>query len=121
MLTFGTLGAAKIAPGALIAPVQENDDVTIHCVAARDRSRAEAFAKEHGIPVVYDNYDAVIEDESINCLYNPLPISAHKEWTIKALRAGKNVLCEKSFALNATEAQEMACLLYTSPSPRDRG
>ncbi len=108
MLTFGTLGAAKIAPGALIAPVKENDNVTIHCVAARDRARAESFAKEHGIPMVYDNYDAVIEDETINCLYNPLPISAHKKWTIKALRAGKHVLCEKSFALNATEAQEMA-------------
>ena len=54
MLTFGTLGAAKIAPGALIAPVKENDNVTIHCVAARDRVRAESFAKEHGIPMVYD-------------------------------------------------------------------
>ena len=109
-LRIGTLGAAAITPGALIAPADENDDVVVAAVAARDRSRAEAFAEKHGIERVYDSYDAVINDDSLDAIYNPLPISHHLEYTIKALRAGKHVLCEKSFAMNAAEAEEMAAV-----------
>ncbi len=110
MITFGTLGAARITPAALINPVAENPKAEIRCVAARSRQRAEEFAKKHNIAIVYDTYDQVIEDARINAVYNPLPISAHHEWTIKALRAGKHVLCEKSLALNAREAEEMAAV-----------
>ena len=107
-LRFGTLGAAGITPQALMMPAAENDDVTVDAVAARDRSRAETFAERFGIARVYDSYDDVIADPTLDVIYNPLPISHHHEYTIKALRAGKHVLCEKSFAMNAGEAREMA-------------
>ncbi len=110
MIRFGVLGAAKIAPNALIQPCADEDRADIHCVAARDRGRAGRFAEEHGIPTVHDSYAEVINDPAINAVYNPLPISLHHEWTIKALRAGKHVLCEKSFAANAKEAKEMAAV-----------
>ena len=106
-LRIGTLGAAGITPAALMEPAKENDDVTVVAVAARDRDRAERFAERHHIQSVYDHYDDVIADDSLDVIYNPLPISHHLEYTVKALRAGKHVLCEKSFALNANEAEEM--------------
>ncbi|MBJ81277.1 MAG: oxidoreductase [Acidimicrobiaceae bacterium] len=106
-LRIGTLGAAGITPAALMEPAKEIDGVVVAAVAARDRNRAEQFAERHHIPLVYDHYDNVIADESLDVIYNPLPISHHLEYTVKALRAGKHVLCEKSFALNAGEAEEM--------------
>ena len=109
-LRFGTLGAARITPGGLTGPAADNPDAVVVAIAARDRSHAEAFAAQHGIETVYDSYDQVILDPTLDATYNPLPISHHHEYTIKALRAGKHVLCEKSFALNATEAEEMAAV-----------
>ena len=107
-IRFGTLGAATITPGALIAPVAEHSDVEVVAVAARDRGRAEKFAKTHGIRDVVDGYQDVIDHPDVDVIYNPLTPASHKEWTIKALRAGKPVLCEKPFAANAAEAEEMA-------------
>jgi len=107
MLKFGTLGAAKITPPALIDPCQNDERATVAMIAARSKQRAEAFAQAHGIATVLDSYDEIINADQVNAIYNPLPITHHHEWTIKALRAGKHVLCEKSFASNATEAQEM--------------
>ncbi|MXY78956.1 MAG: Gfo/Idh/MocA family oxidoreductase [Chloroflexi bacterium] len=108
VLRIGTLGAAWITPSALIDPAAGRDDVEVRCIAARDRGRAEAFAKEHGIPTVHDGYADVVEDPEIDAVYNALQISGHKEWTIRALEAGKHVLCEKPFAMNEAEAREMA-------------
>ena len=108
MIQFGVLGAARIVPNALVNPCADDEGASIRCIAARERSRAESFAKEHGIPFVRDDYRAVVEDASIDAVYNPLPISLHHSWTIEALRAGKHVLCEKSFASNAKQAEEMA-------------
>ncbi|MEM7340677.1 MAG: Gfo/Idh/MocA family oxidoreductase [Actinomycetota bacterium] len=106
-LRFGILGAARIAPKALIDPAKKVDSVVVTRVAARDRSRAQAFAAEHGIAGVADDYQALVEADDVDVVYNPLPMSLHAEWTIAALRAGKHVFCEKPFAANATEAQEM--------------
>ena len=102
------LGAAGITPRALIAPAAEIDDIELTCVAARDRSRAEQFAARHGIGTVHDSYADVVTDPEIDAVYNPLQISGHKEWTLRALEAGKHVLCEKPMALNEAEAQEIA-------------
>lgn len=104
---FGVLGAARIAPKALIDPVASIDGAVVTVVAARDRSRAEAFAATHGIPTVVDGYEAVVTSDEVDVVYNPLPMSHHARWTIAALEAGKHVLCEKPFAANATEAAEM--------------
>jgi predicted dehydrogenase len=106
-LRFGVLGAAKIAPAALMRPCKEGDEAKVVVVAARDRSRAERFAREHGIARVAADYAAVIGDPEIDAVYNPLPMSLHAEWTMAALRAGKHVLCEKPFAANAREARDM--------------
>ena len=107
-VVFGTLGAANIAPRALLEPCRDEPRAAVRCVAARDRERAEGFARWHRIPVVHDTYRDVVEDPDIHAVYNPLPIAWHREWTLAALAAGKHVLCEKSFACNAVEAEEMA-------------
>ena len=107
-LRIGVLGAAGITPRALIAPAAELDDIELSCVAARDRSRAEQFAAQHGIGKVHDSYADVVTDPEIDAVYNPLQISGHREWTLRALEAGKHVLCEKPLALNEAEAQEIA-------------
>ena len=107
-LRVGILGAARIAPMALIGPAKGVDEVEIACVAARDRRRAEAFAAKHGIPSVASSYEALLADESIAAVYNPLPNSLHAEWTIRALEAGKHVLCEKPFTSNEAEARQVA-------------
>ncbi|MCH2203195.1 MAG: Gfo/Idh/MocA family oxidoreductase [Fuerstiella sp.] len=110
MIRIGILGAARITPGALIEPCADEERAEVHCVAARNRGRAEQFAAEHSIPVVHNDYNDVINDPTIDAVYNPLPISLHHEWTIRALRAEKHVLCEKSFSANAREAAEMAAV-----------
>jgi predicted dehydrogenase len=107
-LRIGVLGAARIAPGALIKPARERDDVVVAAVAARDRARAQAYAAKHGIPTVHDSYDALLADPSLDAVYNPLPNGLHGRWTMAALDAGKHVLCEKPFTANADEAAIVA-------------
>ena len=107
-IRFGTLGAANITPAALTQPASRNDDVAVVAIAARNRAHAEAMAEKEGIEYVVADYQAVIDHPDVNVVYNPLPISHHHEWTLKALAAGKPVLCEKSFAMNEVEAVEMA-------------
>lgn len=106
-LRIGTLGAARIAPMALIRPARQIDGVRVSAVAARDRARAEKFAAKHGIATVHDSYDALLADPEIDAIYNPLPNSLHAAWTLRALDAGKHVLCEKPFTSNASEAQRV--------------
>lgn len=106
-LRFGILGAAKIAPGALIEPARLGDEAEVVAVAARQVDRAKAYADEHKIPRVVENYAALVADPDIDVVYNPLPMHLHAEWSIAALRAGKHVLCEKPFAANAKEAEQM--------------
>lgn len=110
MLKFGTLGAARITPPALVQPCADEPRATISVIGARSRVRAEEFATTHEIPNVVHDYSAVVSHGDVDAVYVPLPITSHKEWSIKALRAGKHVLCEKSFAANASEAREMAAV-----------
>ena len=107
-LRIGILGAARIAPMALIRPARSVPEVRVAAVAARDATRARAFADKHGVPKVHAGYDALIADPELDAIYNPLPNSLHCEWTLRALRAGKHVLCEKPIASNAAEAERMA-------------
>lgn len=107
MIRIGILGAARIAPKSLISQVKRRDDCVIACLAARDAARARAFADEHGIADVVENYEALIRREDIDLVYNALPPNRHAGLSIAALEAGKHVLCEKPFAMNAVEARRM--------------
>ena len=107
-LRFGCLGAARITPNALITPAQAVPGVAVEAVAARSRARAAEYAAQHRIPVVCDDYATLVESADIDCVYNALPASLHCEWTVRALEAGKHVLCEKPMASNAEEAERMA-------------
>ena len=107
-LRIGVLGAAAIVPMALVKPAAANPDVQIAAVAARDPQRAAEFAKKHGIATVHPTYDALLADDTLDAIYNPLPNGLHGHWTIAALRAGRHVLCEKPFTANADEAQLVA-------------
>jgi predicted dehydrogenase len=106
-LRIGVLGAARIAPAALIAPARRTDGVVVAAVAARDPARAEAFAARHRIGRVLPSYDALVRDERIDAIYNPLPNGLHAHWTEQSLAAGKHVLCEKPFAANAAQAHQV--------------
>ncbi len=107
-LRIGILGAARIAPMALVRPARQVPEASVVAVAARDPARARTFAAKRGIPRVHASYDELVADPEIDAVYNPLPNGLHCEWTIKALEAGKHVLCEKPMASNAAEAERMA-------------
>ncbi|TQM26376.1 putative dehydrogenase [Nocardia bhagyanarayanae] len=113
-LRIGILGAARIAPAAIVQPAGRNPEVVITAVAARDRSRAELFARKHGIPRSYDSYQALIDAPDLDAVYIPLPNGLHGRWTRAAVQAGKHVLCEKPFTANADEAREIADLADAS-------
>jgi predicted dehydrogenase len=107
-LRIGVLGTARISAAALLAPTASAPEVTVAAVAARDWSRAQAYAERHQIPVAYGGYDDLLADPDIDAVYNPLPNSLHGPWTLRAVAAGKHVLCEKPFASNAPEAARVA-------------
>jgi predicted dehydrogenase len=107
IVRIGCLGAAKIAPNALVKPARNVDGVEVTAIAARDRRRAHEFADKHGIPNVHATYDDVVEDPDIDAVYIPLPNGLHAEWMRKALEHGKHVLCEKPFTSNAAQAESI--------------
>ena len=105
-LRIALLGASAIAPLAIIAPVRERTDVVVVAVGARDPARAAAFAQTHGIGRVARGYRDLLSIPA-DLVYLGLPPSEHAVWAIEALRAGRGVLCEKPFALDAAEAEAM--------------
>lgn len=105
MTGLGLLGASGIAVNAVILPVRRRDDVTVAAVASR--SEPAGYARQHGIPRAYGTYEELLADTDVDLVYNALPPSMHAEWTIAALRAGKDVLCEKPFAMTAAEARRV--------------
>jgi len=109
-MRIGVLGAARIAPAALMKPARVVDDVEVAAVAARDRGRAQAFATRYGVPAVHDSYASLLADPSLDAVYIPLPNGLHEQWTLAALKAGKHVLVEKPFSSNAAQAREVAAV-----------
>lgn len=104
---IGVLGAARIVPTALVKPAAGLPDVTVAAIAARDPRRARAFADSHGIATVHDGYQDVLDDPAVDAVYIPLPNALHAPWTLKAIEAGKHVLCEKPFTSNAAQARSV--------------
>lgn len=107
MIRIGLLGASKIAPKSLIPQVKRRSDCTLSAVAGRDIARTRAYAETHGIAEAVESYEALIARPDIDLIYNALPPNRHADLSIAALEAGKHVLCEKPFALNALEARRM--------------
>ena len=107
LIRIGILGAASIAPWALVQPAQRVGGMIVHAVAARDPARAAGYAQRNGIPHVYASYDDLLADPALDAVYIPLPNSLHAHWTLRALEAGKHVLCEKPLTSNAAEAQSL--------------
>ncbi|MFF7790401.1 Gfo/Idh/MocA family oxidoreductase [Streptomyces sp. NPDC007991] len=105
-LRIGVLGAARITERSLTGPARATGHRLV-AVAARDRSRAEAFAAEHGVERVAGSYAELVADPEVDVVYNPLANGLHGPWNLVALAAGKHVLSEKPSASNAREAAEV--------------
>jgi len=106
VLQWGLLGTARINR-ALIPPLRVSSGNRLLAVASRDAGRAAAYAKEWGIERAHGSYEALLADPAIDAVYIPLPNHLHAEWTIRAARAGKHVLCEKPLALTVAEVDAM--------------
>ncbi|MEL4181568.1 aldo/keto reductase [Roseateles sp. PN1] len=107
MLNWGIIGAGNIS-GAFAAGLKQTDSGDLVAVASRDAAKARAFAEQHGQtacpPKAYASYQALLADPAVQAVYIGLPHTEHLHWTVKALRAGKHVLCEKPLGLNHAEA-----------------
>lgn len=106
-LSWGVLSTSNIGRIAVNPAIKASTNGELVAVASREESVAQDFADKEGIPEYFGDYQALLEDDRIDAVYNPLPNSLHKEWTIRAAEAGKHILCEKPLALNAAECREM--------------
>ena len=106
-LQWGVLSTANIGIKRVIPAILAGTSGEVVAIASRDGSRAAAVAERFGIARSHASYQALIDDPAIDAIYNPLPNHLHVEWSVKALKAGKHVLCEKPIALNAAEAQDL--------------
>ncbi|MGY8823217.1 MAG: Gfo/Idh/MocA family protein [Candidatus Latescibacterota bacterium] len=104
---WGILSTANISNWGFIPAFNMAERGELVAVSSRDKTKAEAFAKNHDIPQVFDSYTAMLESDAIDAVYNPLPNSMHAEWTAIAAKNGKHVFCEKPLAANADEVAEM--------------
>jgi predicted dehydrogenase len=104
---WGVLGTAHIAMAKVIPAMQRSSWCEITAIASRDLAKAKAAANELNIPNAYGSYEELINDPSVEAIYNPLPNHLHVPWTVKAAAAGKHVLCEKPISLNAGEARTL--------------
>jgi xylose dehydrogenase (NAD/NADP) len=109
-IKWGIIGNATIARKCMIPAIFNSANGCIQALASRNPEKAETLAAKYDISQLYSRYESVIEDKQVDVVYIPLPNHLHKEWTIKALKAGKHVLCEKPLACNAAEAIEMAAV-----------
>ncbi len=107
ILNWGFLSTARINR-ALVPVLNASPRNRLLAVASRSDSSAELYALEWKIPRSYGSYERLLEDPEIDIVYNPLPNHLHAEWTVKALQAGKHVLCEKPFALSLAEVDAMS-------------
>lgn len=105
-LRMGILGCAQIAR-AFARDVAGSPHTQLVAVASRQADKAEAFARDFGIPRHHASYEALLADAAVDAVYIPLPNSLHAPWAVAAARAGKHVLCEKPLALDAAEAEAM--------------
>lgn len=107
-LRFGVMGAAWIADRAMLPAMLAARNAEPVAIASREPARATALAQRHGIARVHSSYEALLQDDGVDAVYIALVNSLHREWTVRALQAGKHVLCEKPLGLTSAEVREMA-------------
>jgi predicted dehydrogenase len=105
---WGVLSTSNLALKQVIPAMQQGTHSEISAIASRNLAAAKAAATQLGIPKAYGSYEELLADPEIDAIYNPLPNHLHVPWSIKALEAGKHVLCEKPIAMSAAEAQTLA-------------
>jgi predicted dehydrogenase len=104
---WGVLGAANIAVAKVIPAMQQGGLSRVVAIASRSPEKSRQAAQALGIARAYDSYEALLEDDEVEAIYNPLPNHLHVHWSIRAVEAGKHVLCEKPIALTAAQAAEL--------------
>ena len=130
-VAWGILSTARIG-ARLVEGAAKTDAAEIVAVASRDAATAQAFADAHGIPRAHGSYEALLADPDVEAVYIPLPNSMHVDWTVRALQAGKHVLCEKPLdrrpeqVARAFDVAERARAraqrgVHVAPPPADRG
>jgi predicted dehydrogenase len=114
-LRWGVLGAASIATRRLIPALHASARSEVTAIASRDLARAQRVAAEAGIARSFGSYQALLGDDTIDAVYIPLPNHLHLEWSLRAIEAGKHVLCEKPIGLNADEARALRTAARAHP------
>src|SRR6478672_10625621 len=104
---WGVLSTAKIGTEKVLPAMQRGEYCEVAAIASRSLETARAAAARLGIPKAYGSYEELLADPDIDAVYNPMPNHLHVPWSIKALQAGKHVLCEKPIALTVAEAQTL--------------
>jgi D-xylose 1-dehydrogenase (NADP+, D-xylono-1,5-lactone-forming) len=106
-IKWGVLGYARIARMSVIPAIQRSSNAEFYAIASRDETKLKECYEACSVPKSYQSYDELLDDPNVEAVYIPLPNALHKEWTIKAAKKGKHVLCEKPIALNTKECDEM--------------
>ena len=106
-IRWGVLSTARIGVNQVIPAMQQGTYSEVTAIASRAQERAESVAQQLGIARAYGSYAELLADPEVDAVYIPLPNEQHVPWSIRALEAGKHVLCEKPIALNADEAQTL--------------
>src|SRR5262245_5576527 len=112
---WGVLSTAKIGRKQVIPATQKSQFGRVTAIASRDLAQAKAVASELGIEKAYGSYAELLADPDVDAIYNPLPNHLHVSWSIRALEAGKHVLCEKPVALDVAEAEQLAAAAAARP------
>jgi predicted dehydrogenase len=107
-IRLGLVAASRIAVKAIIEPIAHVDGVELAAVGARHLARAHEAAGEWGAGAAFGSYEALLASDAVDAVYIGTPASLHREWAIRAIEAGKHVLCEKPFAANADDARRIA-------------
>ncbi|MCI0663407.1 MAG: Gfo/Idh/MocA family oxidoreductase, partial [Acidobacteria bacterium] len=114
-VNWGILSTSNFALTKVIPALLKCDYVNVSAISSRDLSKAQAAARQFGIAKAYGSYEDLLADPEIEIVYNPTPNHLHVPWSIKALMAGKHVLCEKPIGLSSTEAQQLLAVSKKHP------
>ncbi len=106
-INWGVIGTANIAKKVTIPAMQKGKNCELYAIAGRNLEKAEAFKKEFGFHRAYGSYEELLADEKVEAVYIALPNNLHKEWVLKAAKAGKHILCEKPLSGTEADVQEM--------------